>query len=486
MQAKECSPFVLAAGILLTAIFPAGCAEHRPLEPPPPSSTGRAAATPAPALAASATDTADGAAPESPSGKPERDWVAAIRIERWAEAATKIDALPAAERARPEVRYARARAALGAGDHAKARDLLTGLEEALPALASDVQRYRAEACAVAGPYADAAASFARSARPRELARAAEAYERAGDLAAARKAAERAVTLAQKGNSKPTEGAARAVRARLAQGGPTGAAAQAESPVDRDVRPGDGRGARRARDAGEAQDRAHRARGRGAHRGPPRRGARRRSREEVDGPAGATLAAKVRLHLRAVALYKARRHEDAAAAFEKAARSGTGREAEELHFAARALARAERDEDAIKKHREVAKRFRATPWGNRSAFLAASSRKRESTRRPRRPSPRTSAPSRTASADAEYERALAMLSGDNPRQARARSSRSSRATPSATTRRASSSSRASRRCARGSAKSRSACGTRSSGRRRSRGHPRWRGRGSSRPGRRRHP
>ncbi len=420
MQAKECSPFVLAAGILLTAIFPAGCAEHRPLEPPPPSSTGRAAATPAPALAASATDTADGAAPESPSGKPERDWVAAIRIERWAEAATKIHALPAAERARPEVRYARARAALGAGDHAKARDLLTGLEEALPALASDVQRYRAEACAVAGPYADAAAHFARSARPRELARAAEAYERAGDLAAARKAAERAVTLAQKGNSKPTEGAARAVRARLAQGGPTGAAAQADLRWIATYAPGtaEGRAARETLEKLKTVLTAREVEARieallDAARGDE-------AVAEVDGPAGATLAAKVRLHLRAVALYKARRHEDAAAAFEKAARSGTGREAEELHFAARALARAERDEDAIKKHREVAKRFRATPWGDRSAFLAA--QLLAQTGKYKEAAQAFTAylgafPHGERKDDAEYERALAMLSGDNPRQAR---------------------------------------------------------------------
>ncbi len=352
--------------------------------------------------------------------KAERDWVAAVRLERWAEAATKIDALPESDRNRPEVKYARARAALGAGDPAKARDLLTGLDEALPALAGDIQRYRAEACAVAGPYAEAAAFFGKSARAKDLARAAEAHERAGDLPSARKAAERAVTLAQKANSKPAEATSRAVRARLAQGGPTGPAALADLRWIATFAPAtpEGRAAREALDKLKITLTPREVEARieallDAARGDE-------AVAEVEGPAGATLPSKVRLHLHATALYKARRHEDAAAAFEKAAKGGTGREAEELHFQARALARAERDDEAIKKHREVAKRFRATPWGDRSAFLAAqllaqTGKYKEATQA--FTAYLGAFPHGERKDAAEYERAIAMLSGDNPRQAR---------------------------------------------------------------------
>jgi soluble lytic murein transglycosylase len=427
MQAckKPAGALLLGASLAAAAILPAACAEHRPLGPPPSQSTARVA--PAPVLAASSPSEAGsvsaaeaGTVAPSPEKKADRDWVAAVRLERWAEAAQKIDALLTVERDRPEVKYARARAALGMGDHAKARDLLAGLEDQLPALASDIKRYRAEACAVAGPFADAAAYFGKSARARDLARAAEALERGGDLPAARKMAERAVTVAQKANSKPAEAAARTVRARLAQGGPSGPAALADLHWIATVAPGtpEGHAARdtlaqlkSALSAKEMETRIEQlleaARGDEAV-------------AEVESPAAAVLPAPVKLHLRAMALYKARRYADAAVAFEKAAKGGTGREAEELHYAARALARTERDEDAIKKHREVAKRFRATPWGDRSAFMAA-----QLLAQTGKFKDATAAftaylgafPRGERKDDAEYERALAMLSGDNPRMAR---------------------------------------------------------------------
>ena len=419
MQAKERSAIVLSAALAIGGVISVGCAEARPMGPPPPATNASATvATSSPALAVTATSTSTGE--DAAPAKAERDWVAAVRLERWSEAATKIDALSEVVRSRPEVKYARARAALGSGDAAKARDLLSGLEDALPALATDIVKYRAEASAAAGPYAEAAAYFAKSARPRDVARAADAYERAGDLPAARKTAERAVTLAQKANSRSAEATARAVRARLAQGGPSGAAAQADlrwMATNAPATP-EGRAAREALDklkvtltAREIEDRIEAlldaARGEEAV-------------AEIDGPSGALLATPIRLHLRATALYKARRHDEAIAAFDKAAKSGTGREAEELHFMARALARAERDDEAIQKHREVAKRFKATPWGDRSAFLAA--QLLAQTGKYKDAVAAFTAymgafPRGERKDDAEYERALAMLSGDDPRHAR---------------------------------------------------------------------
>jgi len=420
MQAKEARSFLLGTGLAaILALLPA-CAEHGTLGPPPSQSTARIAPSLLPsggavALAAS-SEVKDGSAGKDA----DRDWVAAVRLERWAEAAAKIDALISVERDRPEVKYARARAAIALGDFSRARDLLAGLDDQLPALASDVRRYRAEASAVAGPHAEAAAYFSKSAKARDLARAAEAFERAGDLPSARKSAERAVTQAQKANSKAAEATARAVRARLAQGGPTGAAAVADLKWIATFAPGtpEGRAAHetlgKLKVALSSKEVAARiealleaARGEEAV-------------IEVESPAGATLPGPLRLHLRAMSLYRARRYADAVDAFEKAVKGGTGREAEELHYVARSLARAERDDDAIKKHREVARRFRATPWGDRSAYAAAqllaqSGKFKEAAQA--FTSYLGAFPRGERKDDAEYERALALLSGGNPRGAR---------------------------------------------------------------------
>lgn len=406
----------MAALLGAVAACSGGCADKSALAP---SSAG-AASGPALAQVVASASATDAPGAEAPPAKAERDWVEAVRLERWAEAAAKIDALASPERDRPELKYARARAALALGDHAKARDLLTGLDAALPDLADDVRRHRAEACAVAGPHAEAAQFFAKSARAKDLARAAEALERAGDLPAARKMAERAVTVAQKGRSTSAEATARAVRARLAQGGPAGPAAVADLRWTATQAPAtpEGRAARETLDklkvaltAKEIEARIEAlldaARGEDAV-------------AEIEGPGGATLPAPVRLHLRAMSLYKARRHADAAAAFEKAAKSGTGREAEELHYAARSLARDGRDDDAIKKHREVARRFRATPWGDRSAFMGAQllaqiGRYKEAAQA--FTAYLGAFPRGERKDDAEYERALAQLSGDSPLAAR---------------------------------------------------------------------
>jgi soluble lytic murein transglycosylase len=145
-------------------------------------------------------------APEAPPAGPAPSWIEAVRLERWADAAALIDALPEASRARPDMRYVRARAAVGSGDGARAVTLLDGLEAALPLLGPDVARWRAEAQLLAGPFAPAAAYFARSAKPRDLIRAAGAYEKAGDTASARSTADRAVAAA--GHARHEEAAAR--------------------------------------------------------------------------------------------------------------------------------------------------------------------------------------------------------------------------------------------------------------------------------------
>jgi soluble lytic murein transglycosylase len=82
-------------------------------------------------------------------------WVQLVREERWAPAAAAIDALPDAERNKPEVRYARAAVAFAASDGKTAISSLESLEGALPALAPEIARLRAKAQGIAGPFVDA-------------------------------------------------------------------------------------------------------------------------------------------------------------------------------------------------------------------------------------------------------------------------------------------------------------------------------------------
>src|SRR5262249_41021425 len=147
---------------------------------------------------------------------PEPRWADAVRLERWSEAATLIDALPDQEKMRPEVRYVRARVALALGDSARAATLLAGLEASLPLLTTDIVRYRAEAALEAGPYPEAAAFFGKSTKAKDLVRAAEALDRGGELKGARRMIDKAVTAAQKNRSKRDEASSRAVRAKLAE------------------------------------------------------------------------------------------------------------------------------------------------------------------------------------------------------------------------------------------------------------------------------
>ncbi|HEY2370841.1 MAG TPA: hypothetical protein VGH87_30820, partial [Polyangiaceae bacterium] len=82
-------------------------------------------------------------------------WVQLVREERWAPAAAAIDALPDADRNKPEVRYARAAVAFARGDGKTAVSSLESLEGGLPALAPEIARLRARAQVIAGPFVDA-------------------------------------------------------------------------------------------------------------------------------------------------------------------------------------------------------------------------------------------------------------------------------------------------------------------------------------------
>lgn len=383
---------------LLTCALCAACAEHRVTGPLPSESTKGlrpgAAAFPginAPAEPLLAASTGAPGRSLLPDGSPEaalaegftndaarrsdRAWIDAVRLERWAEAASQIDALSEADRARPEIRYVRARTAIGAGDSARAVPLLDGLEQALPLIAADVARYRAEAQLIAGPYAEAAAYFEKSSKARDLTRAAEAYEKAGDGDRARRSADRAVAAAARAKSTRDEAQARMARARLAR------AKGGEAAAEPDLRwvavhaPGSAEG----RAATEALDRMKRPLS---------------SKERLQAisdlvesgsadalveiermskePAAAKSASGELLHSRAMALYKARDYPEAARAFQAAAKAPgkSGHEAEDLFYAARSLARADRDEEAIKAYLSVAAKYKKSAYAERAQYLAA--------------------------------------------------------------------------------------------------------------------
>ena len=130
---------------------------------------GKTQVTPAPSPALASTLAPPLAAPSpSPSGleralasatapafSPDLSWPSLVRDEQWDAAWHALESVRDADKVRPDVRYVRARVALSRGDAAGALPLLEGLEGALPLLADDVARRRAEAKLVVGPFEEA-------------------------------------------------------------------------------------------------------------------------------------------------------------------------------------------------------------------------------------------------------------------------------------------------------------------------------------------
>jgi soluble lytic murein transglycosylase len=300
-------------------------------------------------------------------------WVQAFRLGRFADAAAALDQV-ADLKTRPELRYARARAALELGDAATALTLLDGLEAKLPALDLRISRLRADAQLAVGPYAAAADFFAAKGDAESLARAALARERAGDLTGASALAARVVAELKGRKRRATESAARDVRARASV--KNGAKAQAvndlrwlalEDPLrseDADVRL-----AQLAPDrALTKEERLGRAHSFG------RAGELERTLAEIDAIAKApgVAIAPARLdRARAFAFYYARRdYARANELFLKAARGPGTDPAESLFYAARSFARDQDDEKAVRGYREVRARFPKSSYAEQSAYLIA--------------------------------------------------------------------------------------------------------------------
>ena len=109
---------------------------------------------------AAPTDATTPSAQPVTAPSPPPSWRAAIRAERWSDAADILDRLDPAGLS-PPAHFARARVAFELGDPKGCIFHLQGLEQALPLLASEVTHYRAEAQLQTGPYSAAAAYYGK-------------------------------------------------------------------------------------------------------------------------------------------------------------------------------------------------------------------------------------------------------------------------------------------------------------------------------------
>jgi soluble lytic murein transglycosylase len=308
-----------------------------------------------------------GAASPVPDTRP---WPALVRDEKWDAAWRALEALPEADRSRPDVRYVRARVALARDDAASALPLLDGLESSLPLLADDVARRRAEAKLAVGPFAEAGEWFAARSSPASQLEAARAFEKAHDTRRARAAADRVVAADKRTRTQEAE--ARSLRVRTAD--PPGDAERADAhwlatqgadqPAAADVLAQVGKlDAKHPLTAQDLMVRAHVLSDAGKV---------DEALHAIDLAGGAPGAGAMsdldRSRARGMALYHARgRWLEASKALTECAGAGGPNAAEDAFHAARALSRADHDDDAIRGYQDVERRFPKTKWAEDAAF-----------------------------------------------------------------------------------------------------------------------
>ncbi len=306
-----------------------------------------------------------------------KGWVEAARTQQWVHVARLVDALNEKERAAPRVRYVRARAALALGDHRRVIEALEDLEDDLPLLQQEIAQHRAEAQLEVGPFEPAAKYFLARPDIDDTLRAAQAYERAGQLDRARAAADQAVRRALQAKVAPDRAApAWALRARLAelQGDPQRAAADwrwlaLQAPAEPAAREADERlhqlDPKTTLTKQQRYDRAM---------AMARAGALELTRAELaklDQAPGPAIPRGELLHAEGWACYLSRTDYAAAARLlTEAARAGTQYKVKDLFYAARATSRAQDDERAIALYRDVAERFASSSFAEQARFRIA--------------------------------------------------------------------------------------------------------------------
>jgi soluble lytic murein transglycosylase len=313
---------------------------------------------------------------------PSGDWIEAMRMERWADAARGIDALAEPDRKRATVRYARARAASALADHAATIRELDGLDKDLPLLAAEIERRRALSELEVGPFDSAARYFSRGRAPSSLVNAAIAYERGADLPKARAAADRALLEIDRLNRQSKrpdvalEAQARSTRARIAekQGHKTLAAADLRwiatlAPTTPEAQGLDARletlAPGRALTKRERYERAM---------SMAREGLVERTDQElglITKAPGTAIKEGELVRARGWALYMARTdYPRAAELLEQSSRFGGEHAVSDLFHAARARSRAHDDQRAIVMYESLAQRHPGSSFAEQASFLAA--------------------------------------------------------------------------------------------------------------------
>jgi soluble lytic murein transglycosylase len=337
----------------------------------------RAAPQPPVASTAAPAEPVASAAPEGgpPSGG--APWPALVAATAWDGAWQALEVLPAVEKDKPEIRYVRARVALARKDAAAALPLLDGLESTLPLLARDVQRRRAEAQIVVGPFAEGAEWFAARPTPASQLDAARAFEKARDYRRARVAADRVVAADKR--TRDEEAEARALRSRLPE--PAEASVEMSDEQRADARwlatlgadlPAASEGLtllarvdpRHPLTADEWM-----LRSRVLSDGGRLEESIRAVELSALAPGADKIHAVERERARGMALYRARGHwTEASKVLAECASVGGQHAAEDAFYAARALSRADRDEEAMRGYEDVQRRFPKSPFATQAAFL----------------------------------------------------------------------------------------------------------------------
>ena len=328
-----------------------------------PDAATKTAEAAADAIAIDASDDATAAAPAT--------WVQLVREERWAPAASAIDALPDADRNKPEVRYARAAVAFARGDGKTAVSSLESLEGALPALAPEIARLRAHAQVIAGPFVDAGEWLEKHAASNDdhLA-AANAFMKA--KLPTRATAQCARIISGEHKSRAQESEARAIRMHTGEAadviadarwllvhGDVTHAKEAEAILAKEdpkhplVQKEWVARAQALADAAMAEEALH-ALERGQLAPQP------------------TMSLTVLRRTRADLLMRARvRYGEASTLFKQCANDASNKEAaSDLVWSARALSRADHDDEAIERYDEVIARHGKSPDAAAAAFYAA--------------------------------------------------------------------------------------------------------------------
>ncbi len=348
---------------------------------------------------------------------PDTPWLSAVRLERYREAKVELDKLDDAIKAKPEMRYLRARVAAEVGAHKEVRALTDALN--LPMFADEIARLRAEAALEVGPYPDAIAFYEKSGRPRDLVKAAKAAQRAGEPKRALTIADRALKESQRLKRPSDERQAHGVRVQLLNEQNRGAEAVADlkwlatqfpaSPEGRDARKQieSQKVALSDKEKRQVIDALLKA------------GAGKDAVELVE-KWGPSFSKAELAHRRAEALFKTRAYTKAADAFLAATKLDSGRTAEQLYYAARALAGSKREDQAEKRYREVIKRYRKNSWAERATFqlgLLLSNQGRYTDASDAFTEYLAKFPEGTSRDDAEYALGVALLSSKQPAKAK---------------------------------------------------------------------